>query len=147
MTLLQATAYRALTLPSLLAIAILPAVALASTPVTVDQLVLGDYTFTPDGTRVIFGASDLASSTPDAVQLYEVPITGGTPTQITPPTADNHLDVLEFAVNPTGEYVVYRRGTQFNAGDNVQPFARRRLHPSTFQHWPRHAVALRRRSH
>ncbi|MFC1537855.1 T9SS type A sorting domain-containing protein [Candidatus Latescibacterota bacterium] len=68
---------------------------------------INSYRFTPDDSAVIFS---LVTGI-DVDQLFQIPITGGEPEQITFPIADGDgtgNKRLEFDISPDGEWILYR---------------------------------------
>ena len=68
----------------------------------------GGFVVSPDGTRVVYSADQ---NTDDVVELYSVPIAGGTAVKLNPALVAGG-DVFNRAVSPDGSRVVYSADQQ-----------------------------------
>ena len=80
--------------------------------VTITELIQGnmvagdvyDQAITPDGTTLVYSSDQ---DTNNVIELYSVPLAGGTPTRISAPLPHGH-DVRDFVISPDGNWAVYR---------------------------------------
>lgn len=73
-----------------------------------EQVPFGDvktnFQISPDGQRVVYRADQ---DTDGVIELFSVPITGGTAVKLNPPIANSRGGVSGFAISPDGQRVVY----------------------------------------